>query len=550
MKIQEINKKIQTIRTITEQHNLQFHQWKLDVIGSYLETQHPIVSVVGAKSVGKCALVNSLLDNNLLPSRIFKPRCLYSVSHGEEKPKIRLSTGETMTVNSLSTLDIYIKRDYDVTVYVEATTGFLQNQRVEFKTGFDTDNSCPIMDYLLSDVVVVCVNATALFSLDDIVLIEDLKATGHRKMLLCITHINNVNPQELPDIVRFVESKHLDLPVAYFADEPVANVHDDIQTCFGVDYMHQILARHLADGIDYAQRTTIANAILHEVLDACLNELTEERNRLTQEKERKYTEYLAKISKKESMRLGWTDIRTGYEKLETKCIDTILADLDKAKEKIYDRMQASILSTQNPKEWWEKMLPLSLKNEIEGLSSAIDTKLQSQVIKDFNWLNHEIQMRFRQSVITTNTSVGETQLDYTLDINSQSFNNLRTARYITMAGGATLATAMFFVVGPVGALASASCGIIGDRYIHKVIEGQRESLKNAVANVIDDVIAKMASMIPIRVSTLYEEIARGIAEKEQAWSDAFALGEFICEESPAIEKLDETIHSVQNLKIE
>lgn len=102
LKIQEINKKIQTIRMITEQHNLQFHQWKLDVIGSYLETQHPIVSVVGAKSAGKCALVNSLLDNDLLPSRIFKPRCLYSVSHGEEKPKIRLSTGETMAINSLS----------------------------------------------------------------------------------------------------------------------------------------------------------------------------------------------------------------------------------------------------------------------------------------------------------------------------------------------------------------------------------------------------------------------------------------------------------------
>lgn len=550
MTLQEINKRIQTLRMITEQQGLHFHQWKLDAIGRYLEAQHPVISVVGAKSSGKCAMVNSLLGTDLLPSQIFKPRCLYSVSRGEGQPKVKLSTGETLAINSLSALDRYVKHDYDATACVETMTGILENHNLEIKTGFDTDNSCPILDYMLSDIVLVCVKATALFSLDDIAIIEDLKATGHRKMLLCITHVNNVSPQEIPEIVRFVKSKHLGLPTAYFTDEPLANVHGDIQACFGVDYINRILAQYLADGIDNKQRTTIASAMLHEVIDSCLEELTEERNNLEQEKNKKYTEHLAKIAKKESMRLGWTDIRTGYEKLESKCIDTILADLNKAKGKMFDRMQASILSTQNPKEWWEKMLPLSLKNEIEGLSSAIDTKLQSQVIKDFNWLNHEIQMRFRQSVITTNTSVGETQLDYTLDINSQSFNNLRTARYITMAGGATLATAMFFVVGPVGALASASCGIIGDRYIHKVIEGQRESLKNAVANVIDDVIAKMASMIPIRVSTLYEEIARGIAEKEQAWSDAFALGEFICEESPAIEKLDETIHSVQNLKIE
>ena len=198
------------------------------------------------------------------------------------------------------------------------------------------------------------------------------------------------------------------------------------------------------------------------------------------------------------MRLGWADIRVGYEKMENACVDSILADLNKAKSKIFDRIQTSILATQNPKEWWEKLFPIMLKNEIDNVSSAIDNKLQSVVIRDFNWINQEIQIRFRQTPITSNTKVNETSVDFTLDPNSLSFNNLRAARYITMAGGATLATIMFFIVGPVGAVVSASCGIIGDRYIHKVIEGQRESLKIASANVIDDVISQMSSMIPVK----------------------------------------------------
>ena len=73
-------------------------------------------------------------------------------------------------------------------------------------------------------------------------------------------------------------------------------------------------------------------------------------------------------------------------------------------------------------------------------------------------------------------------------------------------------------------------------------------MKTAVANVIDDVFTRMSAMIPNRVNGLYEEMAREIAEKEQAWSKNNASEEFTCEEIQAIAKLSQVIERIKNLK--
>lgn len=547
MTIQEITQNISTLRAVCAQYELTKHSQTLDAITSFMETLVPIVSVAGAKTSGKCAVVNSLTDADILPSKIFKPHVLYRVSQGQEQPKVRLATGEEAPLRSINDVARFSKRDYDSTVLVETNTGILLNAKAELRTGFDIEDNCPLLGCVLSDAVLYCVKASALFSIEDMAFIDGLHKMGHRKVLICVTHLNNVSPKEIPDIVKFVASKHLNYTVAYFADEPISDVHELIKADFGPEKIRQDVLRFLSDGVDYAQRTSIAKSMLNDAIDDVVLELTEKKGKLEQQKDRKYSTYLAKMGQRESMQLGWADIRFEYEKRETKCIDTILAELNKAKSKVASRLQAAVASVPSPKDWWENVFPLTLNNEIDSLTSCIDNQLQSAVIRDFNWLNHELQVRFRQTV-TSNVTVGETSLDFSLDSNCLSLSNLRTARYISMAGGASLATALFFIVGPVGAVASASCSILGDRYIYKAIGEQRESLKTAVANVIDDVLTRMAAMIPNRVNGLYEEMAREIAEKEQAWSKNNAAEEFTCEEIQAIAKLSQVIEQVKNLK--
>lgn len=546
MTIQDINKEIQAVRAICAQNELSQHTHLLDALCSYLETPLAIISVVGARTSGKCALANSLIEDEILPSKIFKLHPLYKVTHGGAQPKAILASGEIMPLRSAEDIGRFTKKDYDITVAVESENGIFKNSQIELRTGFDTEGNCPLLNSVLSDAIIICIKATSLFSLEDMAFIDGLKKMNRKNVLICITHINNINGKEIPNILKFINTKHLPYPIAFFSDEPLSEVHEAIQARYGIGNIREELESFISTGISYNERIVVITSMLSDLKESIVTELLEKKGKLEQQKERKYSTYLAKVAKRESMMLGWTDIRIEYEKREAKCTDTILAELVKAKGKISSRIQASVLSISSPKDWWEKVFPLTLKNEIDNLSANIDNQLQTQIIKDFNWLNHELQVRFHQTADSNGTVIGETNLDYDLDFNNLSFSNLRTARYISMAGGATLATTLFFIVGPVGAIASASCSILGDRYIHQAIAEQREKLKNAVANVLDDVFGKMSSMIPTRVSALYEEMAKGIAEKEQVWSSSNTIEDFTCDELDAIKRISETISKLQN----
>ena len=506
MRYQQVKDKIHLLRILSEQNDLKTNLVMLDDLDLFLEHKSPAVSVIGAKASGKCSLVNAILGSDVLPISIFKSRSLYEV-----KPE---SSGLTY----------------------------------EIKTGFDTDQKCPEMGYMMSDVVVLCLKATALWSLDDVRVLGELKERGHKNIVLCVTHLNNVKSKELPDIVRYVTAKQPDLPVVYFSDEELVEIPEEISHSYGTQVLKQFIERSLSSGNILEQRVQIAEKLIDKTTDTLISELDERKLKLMAERDLKYADHCAKISKKQLIRLGWSEIRVAYEKLESECVDTILLQLNKSKVKIIDKLNASIITTPNPKEWWEKMLPIMLKNEIEALSNAIDSNIQSRIVRDLNWLNREIQNRFRQSVTAGEKQPMDSMSDFEFNPASYTFKNLRTARYISMAGSSALATLMFFVVGPVGAVVSATCGIISDRYINKVTEGQRETLKGLVAGVVDDALGKIADMIPSRVRGLYDEFSNAIGEKEKIWTETYGQDVFECDEDKEVEKIHDIINQLEGIR--
>lgn len=547
MGIQEINNNISALRTLCVQNELPKYTSVLDSIVSYMETQNSVISIVGARTSGKSAIVNGLAGAEILPSQVFKPHIFYKITCGISAPRLRLATGEEGSLRSFDDVARYSKHDYDSIVLAECQTGLFENSKIEIKSGFETGENCLLVNCFLSDIIIYCVKATALFSIDDVSFIEDLVNKHYRNVIICVTHINNVGQNSVPEIVKFISSKHLEYPVVYFSDEPI-EVHELIKNQYGAEYLRQVLTQYLEERSGLDVRMGIVQSALNEVIDNIAQDLSDKKKKLEEVKERKYSTYLSKLSQLEAMRLGWTDILTEYNKRETKCVELILAELNKAKSKMELRLLPSIATISSPKEWWKNIFPSTIKNEIDILSSGIDNLIQPNLIRDFNWLNHELQTRFHQAPITDNQPIGDTHLDFTIDSNSLSISNLRTARYLSRLGGAAMATTLFFVVGPVGGLASAACSILGDRYIHNTIQEQKESLKVAVSNVIDEVFTKMASMIPSRVNDLYEELAKEIATKEEAWTKSNEKQDFTCEEIDAINKLTQSIHDVNCMK--
>ena len=544
MRYQRIKDKINQIRIIAEQNDLILDAVMLDEVDLFMEHKSTIVSVVGAKTSGKCSVINSMLNSDVLPTGIFKPRVLYDLTPRTSGYIIQTKSGVEIPCKDLSTIDKYSKSDYDLNVCVGSADGV----PFEIRTGFDIDNRCPEIGYMLSDVVVLCLKASALLSLDDVRVLDSLKDKGHRNIVLCVTHLNNVDPKEWLEIVRYITAKQSDLPIVYYSDEVLSEVPGDLVNSYGVDTLKSIIEESLSREDILEQRMEITEKYVERTTDMLISELEAKKFKLFTERDLKYAEHCAKLSKKQLIRLGWSEIRVAYEKLENECVESILQQLNKSKSKIIDKLNASIISTPNPKEWWEKMFPIMLKNEIEALSNAIDANIQSRIVHDLNWLNREMQNRFRQSVTAGEKCTLESLTDFEFNPASHTFKNLRTARYVSMAGSSALATLMFFVVGPVGAVVSATCGIISDRYISKVTEGQRETLRGLVAGVVDETVGKIADMIPARVRGLYDEFSNAIGEKEKIWMDTYGQDVFECAEDKEIEAVNDIINQLEGTR--
>ena len=238
MRYQQVKDKIHSLRILSEQHCLKTDLVMLDDLDLFLEHKSPVVSVIGAKASGKCSLVNSMLDSDVLPTSIFKPGSLYEV-----KPE---SSGLAY----------------------------------EIRTGFDIDQKCPEMGYMMSDVVVLCLKATALWSLDDVRVLGELKERGHKYIVLCVTHLNNVKHKELPEVVRYVTAKQPDLPVVYYSDEELMEVPDDISDKYGALVLKAVIEKSLSSGNTLDQRVQIAERIIEKTTDNLISEVNDKKLKL------------------------------------------------------------------------------------------------------------------------------------------------------------------------------------------------------------------------------------------------------------------------------
>lgn len=532
-----LENQIELLRRIISEFKYTKLQRELDDVIAFYESKKCSLSIIGSKCSGKCTLANSLVGTDLLPTSMFKSNVLYDVSLGENEVSLLKDNGDFKKLGSVSDIQRVATGNYDSIVYVKSDKYQLLSN-LSLKTGFDLDNDCPELGYSLSDVVIVCVNATRLFSLKEMSALETLRNLSHKNIIVCVTHIDLIPEREISDVIKHIESKHLSCPLFYYSNKCGYVAPELIYESYGIDKINQCLANALSETMSVNNsRNSVVNAIIDNIASKCIFMLNVAKSDLEKQKEENYNQYLAKKAKIESVRLGWEDIRVNYKKRESQCVNAILSEMKKSKEKMLSHLQTTIVSVQNPKEWWEKIFPLTYKTDIDNVTSAIDNRIQSQLIKDFNWLNSELMSRFRQNVKDANIDSGESNFDYNFDLSSLSLDNLQSARYLTMAGGAALASLMFLVVGPVGAIASASAGIVGDKVIRKSIEQQKASLTVEVNKIVDDTFMKMSELVPARVQGLYGEVMRAICEREQVWTEEANAVSFESKEQTVIDNI-------------
>jgi hypothetical protein len=300
-----------------------------------------------------------------------------------------------------------------------------------------------------------------------------------------------------------------------------------------------------AGKMDMEQRIAIVSFHLNAIMMSAIEKLEQRMLELESQKAEKYRNYNIRVENVKFQQLAWEDIRIEYENRENQCVDFIQGELLGAKSEISQRLSYKLNMSSNPKDWWQRSLPYEIKAEITNLSRSIDGKLQNRIVTDYNWLRGEVQTKFKQPLDGVIRKT-ETKVEYEIRPEAEMLKDLNKIRNFTRLGAGGAVVGAYLVVGKIGALVGAVVGFLGDKYVSKEIDAQRKQLDEAILNMIDETIGKIAALIPVRVHEIYDEFAEKTKRGEAEWEGGRKIDSFDCEETGKIKAIDDAIQNIRS----
>lgn len=543
---------INKLRPILGHETLLQFKPRLDEIEKFETNEKMRIGVLGDYGVGGITLtiVDKILSEEVLNPfmAISLEDMFYTITHGEGSAIVMDSDGNITNIDSVKQ-DLNNLHQYKVQAFSKSQ--ILANDDIEIV------KLCPYeyeqRELVMFDAVIFCVSALNALSVDNLQIMEQIHSFGANEIFICFSQLEQIKQTEIERLFKYLSSKLASsLPGAsycFISTEESYAPNEIIADYYGYDKIFNWINTIVEKGVRKDKRENISNFLAQDLIESAIQSMLQKLLPLEESRAQKYENFRTREQNVRFQQLAWEDLRIECEKRENECIQTINDELSNNSQKVYDKLHLELISTQNPKEWWKNNLPLRLKIEIDGISTYIDNKLQNRLRTDQAWLNKELLAKFKSgSVDDPDSSLDNPNVNVDIVPDAEGMKDLRKYRYASMAGASALATAMYFIVGPVGAIVSAGCGILGDRMLTKEIAKQKNSLISSLRTLVDETFLKIKSLIPSKVHEVYESFIDALDIKEEGWVKAHKIDSFTCTEDSEISNLNNIIEQLNDLK--
>lgn len=543
---------INKLRPILGHETLLQFKPRLDEIERFEANKKIRIGVFGDYGVGETSLT---IVDKILCEEVLKPfiaivleDMYFTITHGEGSAILMDCDGNITNIDSIKH-DLNNLHKYKVQVFTKSH--LLANDDIEIV------KLCPYeyeqRELVMFDAVIFCVSALNALSVDNLQIMEQLHSFGAKEVFICFSRIEQIKQSEIERLFKYISSKlSSSLPGAsycFISSEESYKPDELIEDRYGYDKISNWLNTIIEEGIRKEKREEITNYLAQDLIESAIQLMRQKLLPLEESRAQKYENFRTREQNVRFQQLAWEDLRIECEKRENDCVKVINDELSNNSQKVYDKLHLELISTQNPKEWWKNNLPLRLKIEIDSISTYIDNKLQIRLRNDQTWLNKELLVKFKSGAVDSpDASLDNPNVNVDIVPDADEMKDLRKYRYASMAGASALATAMYFIVGPVGAIVSAGCGILGDRMLTKEIAKQKSSLETSLRTLVDETFLKIKSLIPSKVHEVYESFIDALDIKEDGWVKAHKIDSFTCTEDSEISNLNIIIEQLNNLK--
>lgn len=502
--------------------------------------------------VGEISLtiIDKILSDEVLKPYVAKSLedMYFNITYGEGSAILMDSDGNVTNIDSIKH-DSNNMQQYEIQAFTKS--------QLLAKDDIKIVRLCPYeyeqRELSMFDAVVFCVSSLNALSVDNLQIMERLHSFGAKEIFICFSQIEQIKQTEIERLFKYISSKlTTSLPGASFcfiSTEEGYEPNELVADYYGYDKISNWLNAIIEEGVRNEKREEITNYLAQDLIESAIQSMRQKLMPLEESRAQKYENFRTREQNVRFQQLAWEDLRIECEKRENECVQVINDELSSSSQKVYDKLHLELISTQNPKEWWKNNLPLRLKIEIDSISTYIDNKLQNRLRTDQAWLNKELLAKFKSGAIDSpNASLGNPNVNVDIVPDADEMKDLRKYRYASMAGASALATAMYFIVGPVGAIVSAGCGILGDRMLTKEIAKQKSSLEPSLRALVDETFLKIKTLIPSKVHKVYESFIDALDIKEDGWVKAHKIDFFTCTEDSEISNLNVIIEQLNNLK--
>lgn len=540
------------LRPILSHEALQQFKPQLDEIERFEANKKMRIGVFCDYGVGGISL--TIIDK-ILSEEVIKPfmatvleDMFFTIAYGDDSAILMDTDGNIANIDS-------IKHDLN-NVHQYKVQAFTKSQLLA-RDDIEIFKLCPYKyeqrELTMFDAVIFCVSSLNALSVDNLQIMGQLHSFGAKEIFICLSQIEQIKQTEIERLFKYISSKLTSvLPGAsycFISTEEGYEPNELIADYYGYDKISSWLNAIIEEGIRKDKREEISNYLAQDLIESAIQSLRQKLLPLEESRAQKYENFKTREQNVRFQQLAWEDLRIKCEKRENDCVQVINDELSSSSQKVYDKLHLELISTQNPKEWWKNNLSLRLKIEIDSVSTYIDNKLQNRLRTDQAWLNKELLAKFKSSAVDSpDASLDDPNINVDIVPDADEMKDLRKYRYASMAGASALATVMYFIVGPVGAIVSAGCGILGDRMLTKEIAQQKSSLEISLRTLVDETFLKIKSLIPSKVHEVYESFIDALDVKEDGWIKAHKIDSFTCTEDSEISNLMDIIEQLNDLK--
>lgn len=507
------------------------------------------VAFVGEFSHGKSTLINSLLDQEMLPvGDLPTTAMLTRIITGEKeeiivtdrsgKPTLRLPLSQESWTGLTADVDEGTKVNEGMQGIVTITTPnkWLKTCAINILDTPGANDGSKNRDVEISRALLATDGAIICMDVQRGVL-ESQKAFIRDKILsakvpfvaIALTHLDVIAPErrerQILYIVAELKRMNANVPVLIPSEVNVPSLKG-VQIVTGINSLRSMLASWATspDRCDRMEEWLKAN--VRGVLALASEALIERKEVLAANDADRQKLVIEKKGEITAHHEAWEKLRA---ELEVRCNETnkeYMRRLAHEKKNVEEAMLYYAETMPDPGKWYRQHYAYQLSNRMSASIVSLDNYVTERARADFEWLNRELAKSFKTQAERDSKVWGKTEekSDYVhtaapelADISGMQQKSGTVTAFVA-SGGALLGSILFGVGGLIGSVgAGTAARFIAKRKIDNAIDKDRSVLMDYIKDDVGKVLSEATFDSSNRIRLLYSDMLAAALKSESLW---------------------------------